>query len=1556
MFKPVESSKNIVDFYRNYLLTTFQTNDPKYNSILKQRISEDVTLSNGPFISITNPFKKGQSILSLHNQGKGIICKSFLKLDYPMDRPLYLHQEEALKRALNNENLVISTGTGSGKTESFLFPILEKLFEEEEQGTLSGGVRALLIYPMNALVNDQMRRLRELLAEQKITFGKFTGETKSTYAEAVREFKKIEGREPLKNEIISREQIRRGEVPNILITNYAMLEYMLLRPSDSKIFNQAYAKYWKFIVLDEAHTYSGAKGIEVSLLLKRLCARLNNDKIQFILTSATLGDKYSTNEIVKYAQDLCSVPFKDDCVIRGYTEAPKPYGKVIHRDFKIYKSISNLIRQNMRNEDILNCLNSVMDCTSYQTYDEALYDFVLHDTFYFNFRDVLKDGALRISDCAQLLNISPDDLTDFVVVASNAKRGKDKLFEVRYHMFIKGIDGIYVTLSPDKQLYTQKIANNRNPLSIDDEGFKAYEVNFCHNCYTLFIVGKIDNGYLIQKNKYEEDFVPEVFMIAENTKGDFSDYEKYTICSKCGKIKKSNSLNAEWCSHGDEYKTELILVKKNSSQIHECPCCGAKNNRRSVARPFYIGTEAATSVIATGLYNELPGAKITKHFIEGDDEYGFNIEAQIIDEEEKLSKQFITFSDNRQAAAYFSTYFNSTYKENLMKRLIVEALKDKSANGVTLNVFVENYLIPLMLKYEICRFSDNQMEDLKDLAWVAVVKEFTNYKAKNSLESLGFLNFDYAGLDDIRDNHKLNLSATEFKALIKLLLYNFRDIGAVTLPFSNKPENIAAAFVRGVNSSFVENSSTRKRYTEIWVPDKENKRTKLVQKLLPHVSDPRKFLALCLNMFFSRGIIKSDNGEYRIDLKRVRINIGKNLFECDKCHTVQIENFKGMCKDVTCGGHLNLKAFDADNVYSQLYSSLDIRDLVVREHTAQLNPEKAYEYQNAFKDGKINVLSCSTTFEMGVDLGSLETVYMRNMPPTPANYVQRAGRAGRGPNSVAYSLTFCPNNSHDRTYYANPQKMIEGKITPPVLDLANDKIILRHIFASALSLFWIRYPDCYFNRVGQFFDNDVPKKFYDYCQKKTEELKAYLLRVVPKSMYDILGVNDFSWLKYLFGDDSANMGKMTIATNRYMQDMALLNEAIEKIRKEINSCSPGTQEYLQLSSQERALSGSIKRMRESDDIITFLTTNNILPKYSFPVDTVELYESILSGTKHRLRLSRDLSSAISEYAPEGEIIADGKIYKSRYIKQMKGFTLPKYSYKRCEKCGSLQVTLYPDIAGELVKCKNCGNEMNAVSDNFIKPIYGFIMDNEEPEDAGTDKPDKTYKSDISYIGDDSKIQFKTLLIGGHEIQIGNSSNDSLSIINDSGFYYCEECGYAKLDKKAAQRSEPGIIYEHKNFKGQSCNNKMLTKIALGHIFETDVVIIKFEDKKLTDFSTALSVLYATIEGLCHCLNIERSEVSGCLKVYKNSRRKTDEYSFVIFDDTPGGAGYVKKLLNSDDLKEVIKEAFAIVDGCTCGGDLKDTSCPNCLQNYYNQQFHDLLRRDYAIKFLKDLIE
>lgn len=1563
LFRPAESSKDIVDFYRRYLLSTFKTNRDYYNKQMEEHLSKDGVISNGPFISMSDSFEKDMSIRDLVQDG--VLCKSMLSLKNSRpDRRLYKHQVEAIKKAVNGSNLVITTGTGSGKTECFLLPVINQLFKEKEEGCLDSGIRTLIIYPMNALVNDQIRRLREIFegyAEEDITFGKFTGETQEKTKDAENEYYAREGKRPRKNELISREQMRENP-PHILITNYAMLEYLLLRPGDNVFFNQSGSNKWKSIVLDEAHTYGGATGIEVGSLLKRVTAMLNRSDIQFLLTSATLGSRSDDSKIVKFAESLCNSAFNTKSIIRSTTIPPERPGIIKELDFDIYKTLAVHIRDNYAHEATLEYLRKVgvdiiRDEDIEVSLEKTLYNMILHDSFYYEVRNSLLNQTKPLNQLSIELGRTTSDITDFIAVASNAQIDGDKIFEARYHMFLRGIEGVFVTLSPSDKLFVKKMETYKEPPFSEDDEYKAYEISFCHNCEAIFIVGQTSSdGRLVQISKYSDDYSPEVFLLDGDYEPEAEEDEdeagnRYLVCSKCGTLCRDFDNAEPACGHGKKYYNRVIKVKEKGAILNSCPCCHAINTQRSILRPYFLGNEAATAVIATGLYDVLPDTKITKTIEKSEDIYfGTGTTNSVRLKEEHLVKQFLTFSDNRQAAAFFASYLENTYRTGLLKRmmtLVKEENKSALDKGVSLSFFVSK-LEEMMREHKV--FTD---EELEKEAWLSVASEIINYKARNSLQNEGILFFD---VDiEMPENNTLNLTAKETTELFKIMVLFFLKDGAFKVPVHLTPADYKSFSFGSQLNGYSKDYSTAS-YTKSWLPkeDKQNIRTRLIKKVFPEQEDVRGILDAIWNVLEKNAIIVYDGGlgKHVINLDRVRVKSVDKLYRCEECKSVTPYYFTGICTCNNCNGKLvpyDVELVKKNDHYKYLYDNLKIDTLVAKEHTAQLGSQKAYDYQNQFKNEKINVLSCSTTFEMGVDVGTLETVFMRNMPPSPANYAQRAGRAGRSVKSAAYALTYCPNNSHDLNFFKNPVSMIKGTITPPAFNVNNEKIVLRHIFASAFSFFWRKHRELYKKKVGDFFDNDGIETFRTYLLSEPEDLKDYLKRVVSLDLQQKFEVDEFGWIKLLFSGDDDNPGVFDIAEKKYNSDLNQLIDAQKTLNKELEQLEAGTKEYNRTISKIRSVSYSIQTIKK-EDLIAFLSKNNLIPKYGFPVDTVDL-NSVGNSYLDSLKLDRDLSSAISEYAPESQVVADGKLITSRYVRRLGEYEWPKFNYCFCDHCKTLNKTIWIEDLPQ--DCKQCGHTLKKKAKHqYIIPKFGFIVDNKEPEPVGTSKPERTYKGSIAYIGDGEKIDNHEYSVCGKRVVIGTSKMDELAVLNTSDFYVCNECGFGIIKDGCYDLI---VKQQHQKSDGYRCSNKELTPYALGHEFQTDVVQIRFESENIVDSDRAWTILYALLEGLSKCLNIDRNELAGCLHWYKNPLMGgIGNYDFIIFDNTPGGAGYVRSLRDTKTISSMMREGLRIVSECTCGGDAADTACYSCLCNYYNQKQHDILQRKFAIEFFNSM--
>lgn len=1507
-FNPLVASSDIIDQYRRYILTTFKTDfQPRSQDTgetlyeqLKTIILRPNVVSNGPFLQISRNFEQS---IRLKDLIPGVLSNGFYNLSKdeldPEKMVLYRHQAEAINCIVTKDhNAVISTGTGSGKTKTFLIPILNHLFREKEAGTLGPGVRALLIYPMNALVNDQIRLLRKILKNQDITFGYFTSDTKETRKDAEKYYRQ-KGIEPLKNELISREEMRETP-PNILITNYAMLEHILIKPENNRrIFGNPGLNHWKYVVLDEAHVYTGAKGTEISLLLRRLRTVLKRKELRFILASATLGSEADNVEVVEFANELCGcrdVPFELDDVIRahylndlcsGSTEVPIGF----------FRDISEIDRLNKNAVIFANKLKKYLSEAGYPVtgdWKSDLYDILQSDRHLKDLSNSLKNGPEDVGVVAEQLGLSKEDLIDVVKVLSMAYKDGLKLFDSKYHLFIRSFDSLYMTLKPDYAL--SLFPSIFHTSQTDGQDYRCYNICTCVNCNGLYLIGTKSGAYFEQMPRSSDGERTYTYALLGDM--DFPDPESennFLLCSLCGRISDPTSP----CEHGEKYSNRIYLVKEDSDKVCDCIFCNQKDTRRGLLRHFYLGHEATTSVIATSLFDELS-------------------------RETGNDCRFLTFSDSRQNAAYFATYLDSTHRNLLMHRILYDVVEGNAeklrGSGLSFDEFRTE------LSGDIERtFGDAVNSEAE--SWLTMLQDCAKYNSNKSFESKGIL---YYEVSDVPPEliEVYNLNPDEAYNFYNTLIKYVRDKTYVSIDnnsaFSMRDRIYNKGDLRPVS---FEGGGKKGKFL-----------TKAVRSYIESVIGPNNVDEF-VEWFLDSDCFQPDPlGGCRLNLKKLTVKSKNTRYFCSSCKKTFPFNCHNRC--IVCNRYSLIETKnepDPDDSYLYLYKNMGKRMLRVKEHTAQLNSSIAEEYQRMFIEKNLDALSCSTTFEMGVDIGELNTVFLRNMPPTPSNYIQRSGRAGRSRASSSYTITFCKNSPHDSYYFSHPGDMILGKVPVPNIKSDNPKIVIRHIFATAFSFYWRSiYPSKTVKKVIELME--TREDFKNYLHSDPEDLKQFLIDFVPKNIQEYrettepgtnpndptlidIGLSSSSWVRNLL-DESA--GRLATAIEEYNQDMKALDvsqlneETVKKVRRQIND----------------------------ETTLDYLSRKNIIPKYGFPVDLVEL-RSANPTAKEELNLSRDLILGISEYAPGSQIIANGRLITSRYVKHVPTKELPRYYYRTCPKCQSISMVYDAAITKEeaekrLTTCVSCGAALDRSVGNFIIPRFGFLYNQQEIKDVVNSKPIRTYAGDIFYRARED-LKTTDVVLGHETIRIGYSSNDELVAINSSRkLCICGKCGYGTLES---------IPSTHQTSYGVVCNGKIVPQ-TLGHVFRTDVLLLTFDrfETEGISYGEALSILYSLLEGLSNEFNIDRRDISGCL--YGDGRN----YTFVFFDMTPGGAGYVKVLKekNGDNIRRMIKKALEIVSSCECGGAEGNAVCFSCLLNYYNQKYQDKMTRRMAIKRLGSL--
>lgn len=1557
---PIERSQYIDARYKEYLKSSFEFGKSELQKLFVEELEKE-KLFKGPYVDLSFPFQRGNNLDSLIEEG--VVCESFRRLEnISFTRPLYSHQEEAIRHIGSGRSAIITTGTGSGKTESFLYPILNELLFDIEKGNTDVGVRAIFLYPMNALVNDQIDRIRKILNNcPNVTFGFFTGETPEKTTVNTR--KKL-GEEndviiPV-NELVSREEIRENP-PHLLFTNYSMLEYLLIRPNDYAIFEEKRLQNWKYVVLDEAHSYGGSLGIELSLLLRRLTG-LAPEKPRFILTSATLGEQgKSEKDIIRFAKSLTSAEFDVDDIIfskRMLLQNRAQY-RVNGEDYSAIKGLIDSL------DDVRTIVGKYYDGIGHNVRN-LLFELLSRDINVHELSTILNSGSKNFQSIYNQLceYVTQDELIDLIDIINVAEKDGVGLFDLKYHSFVRPLSGAYITYGKNPKLSLTK--------TNEIDGMKAFEVGNCRYCNSPYIIGKIQRKeddqleYLLQNKEidiYEnygnEEFVKIDFFLLENSINE-DEVNKdiivpYEVCAKCGEVHATENLNAKKCKCGEQYRFTVykVIQEKETREesiynnISQCPCCGHKG-KSGVVKALNIGKDEGTALIAQTLYEAID---------EGEQEVKSvkkislkPVSATLRQPKEEKVKQYLAFSDSRQQASFAAVFFDSNHVRMLRKRLIWEMVKEQNYKDLKIDELTA-YLTDIIRTKDLFH---NDMGAHKN-AWATVLVDLLRVDGAYDGEDLGLYYF-YLDVSEILNGfddeqieqafleHNCKMNKTELDTLMQIVFSVFKTTPAISYVKSSlTPEEKKDILeYRRFNNYVMFDCPKTTQGIRSFLPVKgeENMVVRYVKKVFGCSSEEAKnALEIIFDLLVQASeigggqklLVKHEKKDaYQIDAGRYVLKNYKTsqFYQCDKCGRLTPYNLRGKCAQDKCSGTLNEVDPDealANNYYRKQYKEKKIERIIIKEHTAQLERKQAKEYQVDFKNKKINILSCSTTFEMGIDIGGLETVFMRNVPPTPANYVQRAGRAGRRKDSAAYILTYCGIGSHDYTYFLEPEKMISGIVNPPYFNVLNKKIIVRHLMATSLGYFFRKYPEYFESLDALIINGGGVEKFKQYMESRPQDLNNYINnKILPESEYK--DYRDFGWIDEMGGDD---------------EKLAHLTSTILEMLKEFERAKQSA-----LSQEKFAEADYFARQIKSihkEDVIKYLSKYCVIPKYGFPVDVVDLQIYSNGVPVNKYDMSRDLKVAISEYAPDSEVIVDGNKYTSKYITLKKQAEFSKNYFCTCSTCKKINVFF---SRSDNTECRYCGQSISTeIAEYYIEPTNGFKSG--ENKESTRLKPKRSYSGEVSYVGG-GKADDKRLVIG-NVLGIETSSDDELLVMNKSGFYMCPVCGYSDIAKKG--QKAPKTLKAHKNFKQYACNNDELEYLRLGHKFQTDVArftipILDSMDK--VGYPQALSFLYAFLEGVSNALGIERNDIDGVLEL----NLEWHSYDILLYDNVPGGAGHVKRLLSKAAIVRSLKAALDKVSAECCD---ENTSCYNCLRNYYNQSYHSKLQRKLAIDVIKRLL-
>jgi len=1613
---------------------------------------QEPKLEATPFYVSGKPYHQ----LSIPRAAKEILAVATGRPNVGIYPEPYLHQAAALEAFLGrDEEIIVATGTGSGKTECFLMPILGSLAVESAQRSQSWklpGVRALLLYPMNALVSDQIARLRRLLGDAKVakavqgernrraTFGMYTSRTpypgkwtpsqnrdrigklleqlyEGLSSEARRRLEQ-EGKWPAKDlhrfvessfstgpedsELFSRQEMQ--EVcPDLLVTNYSMLEYMLLRPIERSIFEQT-ARWLEcspenrfIVVLDEAHMYRGSAGAEVAYLLRRLHARIGvrRNQVRYILTSASLGTSEEAQRRVKvFAADLTGMERSgrgftlilgeriekrgqrvatlsessalseyDFATLHGVYETVAPAEAALRR---LFGGLSNKIPE--APFDVSKLRHTVHDWL--QSFGPAALA-----------ANLITSRPQALSEIARVIfpaGETPDKALESLIALMSFAREKDteRVFApVRSHLFFRGLPGLFACVNPDCEGRALKGKSGilgrlfSTPQLRCECGSRVYELLTHRDCGAAFI-----RGYLREEH--------DDFLWHEPSTGLWSD----------GALLESHFL----VEIARKSRQEAGRVEGSKTWLHIAtgrlepsePKSGMLKEYLPLLRPDGLVSERGRNVFSFN--GECPvcvrgwqgNSKIMDLATKGEAPFAHLVRQQVAlqpltqkptDQSPNGGRKALLFSDGRQKAARLARDIPREIEQDVFRQILLLAANALKAVGQepVLSHLIYVGTLHVLAEIGLQLFDGDDRHALqRDVGeyrkWykgdlVEAIREFgspppprftalllrqlgSRFYSVNAL-TLAHIRPTQRALRAITENYTL-LDKDSLIALSAVWLQGFADAFAFDPVVRPGVRHQAAGYP--VTAGLAAKGGFSKRQQKF-----------LVQRLVE--LDPLVDVlagALCE---------KDSTGGLFLAPKRVKLEVAVQglWYQCMACTAVSPAAWWGHCPnclaaDVTpvepaATSYLRArKGFWRDPVVLALEGKEKPLNLTVEEHTAQLSyrdvdePNPTTEdFERRFRDilvrtedSSIDVLSSTTTMEVGIDIGSLVAVGLRNVPPLRQNYQQRAGRAGRRGTAISTVLTYAQNNPHDSHYFENPERIIAGEPTLPGVDTKNPKIVERHVRAQLVQAFFHSQgagsgSSNIFTMLGETWD------FY-------------------------VGKGEFSLLSF----------REWVSTSAEVQ---ACYRSIEGWLPEGFARRPSAVAEEFLSSLEAIRPKSPEELDQSDEyLIEFLFSHSFLPSYAFPRDLCALQiEHERTGQGRRVgivqRPQQGLNIALSEYAPGRLVVVNKKTYRvgtvaaggtAAVIDRAERLFTGQRMYVHCNACLFTAGFLHEFSDGQ--QCPLCPTgELSAViviQPEVVYPERGREVDEYDDEQVFS----QATGAQLPLPEGESPFDWQPFLARG---KLAFARNHPLVMVNKGqegagdadGFLVCKRCGKTSLEgtppgaHRRDYRIEPRRGVPHPT---NTCNGEF-QRVYLGYSFASDILLFRIPIVRPLRFDPVLkrsrqpladalqSLCEALVLGVSRELDIDIREINAGYRFVKHGDENFAD--IFVYDTLSGGAGYATQA--GEVFAAVFQRVESLLNHCDCS-----TSCDKCLRHYGNRFHHGSLDRFLAldlIPFIKE---
>lgn len=1554
-FSVVGSVRHLAAQYRQFIRSTYRLADEHLREQFEQQIENAEALVKGPYVTLARDFERGETLEQLVAQGCG--HPDLQKLKWPFGgHPLYRHQEEALRQvAQNGRNIVVKTGTGSGKTEAFLLAVLSGVLKLREEGV--PGTKAILLYPMNALANDQLVRLREMIRNSglALTFALYTGDSEQT-ARTLGE--PVEG-----CELIDRRQIQ-ANPPDILLTNFKQLEYLLIRKADRPLFTSAL----RFLVLDEIHTYRGALATEIACLIKRLKARcgLDGAQLRCLGTSATVSQDAGGDEaLARFASDLFSEPFESaDIIGEQYQQEPEPPG-IYEPPFPVVSEEQLVTIDYDRPESVLAAAEqlsgrtarpngSVAERISHLLMGNRIVQFLQVETREpYSLSELADKLAVAMPASSALSQADRERLLQaYLAVGSfgaQAGDGGNPLLRPKLHTFFQGVYDVGLCINPD----CRSLINNGAD-KCPQCGSLVYPAVLCRTCGQDFFKARIIPGTperIMPNDDFTSDedtaFITPKLIVEEDGDGDGDartrrrgEMKTVYICTHTGKMYDRRPGDA-----GDAVHLFLLLRGKGNT----CPACNQSYTRGDILTLLRTGAASSTSVLATHHLDKLP------------------------DEDRRL----LVFADNRQEAAHQAGYTGDKQRDFAVRHALERIVTEAGERGIALSrvewKMVELWqtmgLIPqrlgrdeadswrLALSYEsaseFCR-STHQRVSLENLALVAVEYDLDRIQADPRFEKAcadaGVKGEDgivvlRAMLDHMRRSRAvsfsfyqkfLNPEKSPWNELSKDYGVGFPEHeGVAAFYVLERPEAARTGAPGGCRFSPLLKDTTRGNLSAIpkltrfraGMGDRADEWVKTMVQLLEEerIIQPYEHLPPRARLALGGGC-----KAWQIDPARIYLVPAKTGYRCSRCQTWR--PYRGLvCYGANrCPGKqsdLRETGPNLDGYYEQLYT-LDVpRRLVAREHTAQIADNDRAIREKDFKAGKIDVLVCSPTLELGVDIGQLHSVLMRNSPPTPANYVQRAGRAGRA-HRIGFVSTFSGVGSHDRHCFDDPSWLVRGQYCPPSVRMDNATIVGRHVRSYILEEMESTLPAM----MSEFIDDvhhpeTLVREKLDSLAAELEARRDEMSRKAAK-VFDL--------------EDVQAVGLVAGMTSEFTRVLDVWHAMVLRLHQEFEEyrviLSP-LHDRQKAAARERAYRELTTDQNKAYSL-SYFANAGLLPSYQFPTDTFMLDPGV--GDVPTLR--RPSWIALFEFAPGNLVYANG-----HKLKSIRAFFEGRSTSSGMEGSGRTRAFSFCTACGWAIDdvanaCPKCGTVPQVKDVALLESFEAEENTQITSAEEARQRINFTRRESLLPSGQPSALLYKYPFAfleyrKAGRILLSNWGKKSGRAADGGGFNLCQHCG-----RHMPEGLPPAKTAKWESDHAQRCKGQ-LHNYVLGYEFSADTLIFPvpptlIQEPDLTE-AYLRTLGTAMIRGAVELLEIEYDEIAFFYNTHP-------QYTQLVFYETvPGGAGYLQALAR--DVPRWAAETAGRLYNHDCAG-----ACYRCLKSYRNQWFHRVLDKNLVRDILFQL--